>query len=200
MPSSYIQYVAPKWAATSNATISNRTVQYWPHTTSGTANAYTGNVYVHGTGTDFDVDFHVGDTLVANSEVRVITAINSATNISVNAAFTNAMNGKALTKVHQFVVPGNGGWNAANYLRGTTISTASNAHLTGTSTAWTTNLVDGDRILVMGADKHAVELTVVHVVSATNVAITPTVSLANAHSVFKLTEVLHTIPDLDSLQ
>lgn len=200
MPSSYIKYVAPKWAATTNATISSRTVQYEPHTISGTANAYSGNVYVHGTGTDFDVDLHVGDSLVANSEIRVVTAINSPTNVSVNAAFTNALNSKSMTKVNQWVVPGNGGWNKAVYLRGTTISTASNAHLTGTNTAWTTDLVDGDHIIVVGLDKHAVELTVVDVVSATNVAITPTVSLANAHSVFKVVELLHTIPDLDTIQ
>jgi hypothetical protein len=192
--------VAPKWAATTNTTISARTVQYFPHTISGTANAYTSNVFVHGVNTDFDVDLHVGDSLVANSEIRIVTVINSSTNVSVDTAFTNAFNSKSMTKVDQWVVPGNGGWNKAVYLRGTTISTASNAHLIGTSTSWVTDLKAGNKIVIIGPDKHAVEVKVTNVISATNVSISPTVSLANAHSVFKLEELLHTIPDLDSIQ
>jgi hypothetical protein len=201
MPSSYILSVAPKWAAPSNATISSRTVQYFPHTVSGTANAYTGNVYVHGVGTDFDGDLRVGDTIVANSEVRVVTAINSATNLTVNAAFTNAMNGATAVKAFQWVVPGNGGWTKAKYIRGTAVTTANgNTYLTGTNTAFTTDLVDGDKIIVIGLDKKAFETTVVTVNSATNVTISPNVALANAHSVFKFEEVLQTIPDLDAQQ
>ena len=66
-------------------------------TASGTVNIAAGTVYVTGTNTAFapilaSSIITIGASISVNNEIRIISAINSNTNLSVTAAFTNTAN------------------------------------------------------------------------------------------------------------
>jgi len=54
----------------------------------GTINVVTASTSVTGAGTFFDTDFSNGDTIIINGNIRTITQVNSATQITVNVAIT----------------------------------------------------------------------------------------------------------------
>ena len=66
-------------------------------TLSGLVNVAATSVYVLGSNTKFNVAtsssiISIGAKIAVNNEIRIINAINSNTNLSVTAAFTNSAN------------------------------------------------------------------------------------------------------------
>jgi len=218
MPSSYITTVAPKWAASSNATIEGITVQFSSLPLEGRANISNSSVTI----TAYDPansttqfaetqtrrkELSVGDTILIRplgtgnfTNARVVTTITNASNLNVNYAMAATESAQTLVRANYFVVPGTDGWVSAKYLRGNanTTAAASNSTLTGYETIWNLDLKAGDKITIMGLNVNAVARTVTSVLSNTAVTLNANVLLTNNHAVFKYIETLQTIPNLEN--
>jgi len=215
MPSNYLNTVAPKWAASANATIEGRTVQFYPLPLEGNANITSTSVTVLGTWgqTQFDAtatrrsELVVGDTIMIRplltgnyTNARVVTVITDVGNINVNYAMSTTANAQVMVRAKYFVVPGTDGWVSAKYLRGNanTTAAASNTTLTGYGTTWNNDLKAGDKIVIVGTNVNAEAVTVSSVVDNTTITLNANVLVVNNHAVFKVIETLQTLPDLDN--
>lgn len=216
MPSSYLNTVAPKWAASANATIEGKTVQFYPLPIEGTVNVSSSTVVVSAfnlTGTQFlpttirREELKVNDTILIRplgtgnyTNARVVTAITDAANLNVNYAMSATETAQTLVRARYFVVPGTDGWVQAKYLRGNanTTAAASNATLTGYETTWANDLVVGDKIIIVG--QNVIDAaTVTAVTNNTTITLNANVLVTNNHAVFKYIETLQTLPNLENL-
>jgi len=216
MPSSYLNTVAPKWAASANATIEGKTVQFYPLPIEGTVNVSSSTVVVSAynfTGTQFlpttirREELKVNDTILIRplgtgnyTNARVVTVITDAANLNVNYAMAATETAQTLVRARYFVVPGTDGWVQAKYLRGNanTTAAASNATLTGYGTTWANDLVVGDKIIIVG--QNVIDAaTVTTVTNNTTITLSANVLVTNNHAVFKYIETLQTLPDLENL-
>ncbi len=215
MPSSYLNTVAPKWAASANADIEGRTVQFYPLPLEGNANITSTSVTVLGTWgqTQFAEtatrrsEIEEGDTLMIRplltgnyTNARVVTLITDAGNLNVNYAMSTTANAQVMVRAKYFVVPHRGGWASAKYLQGNanTTAAASNATLTGYGTRWALDLKAGDHITIVGTNVNAQTATVASVTNNTTVALNANVLITNNHAVFRIIEILQTIPGLEA--
>ena len=215
MPADYLNTVAPKWAASANATIEGRTVQFYPLPLEGNANITSTSVTVLGTWgqTQFDAtatrrsELVVGDTIMIRplltgnyTNARVVTVITDVGNINVNYAMSTTANAQVMVRAKYFVVPGTDGWVSAKYLRGNanTTAAASNTTLTGYGTTWNNDLKAGDKIVIIGTNVNAEAVTVSSVVDNTTITLNANVLVVNNHAVFKVIETLQTLPDLEN--
>jgi hypothetical protein len=64
-------------------------IEFVPTKITGTANAFTTNTNVIGTGTSFDTQLIIGDQIMVNGEIKVVSAITSNVLLSVNTAFSS---------------------------------------------------------------------------------------------------------------
>ena len=95
-PSGYNQFADLNF----KANVVPPTITYSPatqKTLSGLVNVAATSVYVLGSNTNFNVAtsssiISIGAKIAVNNEIRIINAINSPTNLSVTAAFTNTAN------------------------------------------------------------------------------------------------------------
>ena len=215
MPSSYLNTVAPKWAASANATIEGRTVQFYLLPIEGNANISSTTVNIFGSwgGTQFAEtstrrsELVAGDTILIRPELtgnytnaRVVTTITDVGNINVNYAMSATANAQVMVRAKYFVVPHRAGWASAMYLRGNanTTAAASNATLTGYGTRWAIDLKAGDHVTIIGTNVNAQTATVASVTNNTTIALNSNVLITNNHAVFKIIEVLQTIPNLEA--
>ena len=216
MPSSYLTTVAPKWAASANATIEGRTVQFYPLPIEGNANISSSSVVVSGfnfTGTQFAEtstrrsELIAGDTILIRplgtgnyTNARVVTVITDAANLNVNYAMAATETAQTMVRAKYFVVPHRGGWASAQYLQGNanTTAAASNVTITGYGTRWALDLKAGDHITIVGTNVNAQTAVVASVTNNTTVALNANVLITNNHAVFKIIEILQTIPGLEA--
>jgi len=63
-------------------------IEFVPSKISGSANVFTTNANVIGTGTSFDTQLLVGDQIMINGEIKKVNTITSSTLFSVNTAFS----------------------------------------------------------------------------------------------------------------
>jgi len=214
MPSSYLNTVAPKWAASANALIEGRTVQFYPLPLEGNVNVTSSSNVVVGTwgGTQFLAtstrrsELVTGDTMLVRpsgagtyDNARVVVAISDAGNANINYAYNFTGNAQTIVRAKYFVVPGTDGWVSAKYIRGnaTTTASASNTRLVGNATAWSSDLKAGDKVVVVGLNVNAQMATVTAVTSDTLITLNGNILLTNNHAVFKYIETLQTLPDLE---
>jgi len=215
MPSSYLNTVAPKWAASANANIEGRTVQFYPLPLEGNANIAPTTVTISGLwgNTQFAEttlrrsELVVGDTIMIRplntgdyTNARVVTVITDVSNINVNYAMSATANAQVMVRAKYFVVPGTDGWVSAKYLRGNanTTAAASNATLVGYGTSWNTDLKAGDKIVIIGQNVNAQAATVSSVTNSNTIILNANVLVVNNHAVFKVIETLQTIPNLEA--
>lgn len=216
MPSSYLNTVAPKWAASANATIEGRTVQFYPLPIEGTVNVSSSTVVVSAasfTGTQFAETAVRRSELVADDTIlirplgtgnytnaRVVTVITDAANLNVNYAMSATETAQTIVRAKYFVVPHRGGWASAKYLRGNanTTAAASNSTLTGYGSRWAIDLKAGDHITIVGTNVNAQTATVASVTNNTTIGLNANVLITNNHAVFKIIEILQTIPGLEA--
>jgi hypothetical protein len=71
-------------------------VKLVPSKITGTANVFTSNTRVIGTGTLFESELIVGDRIWINEEERTVAQITSNTSMNVNSAFVSSTNGKRI--------------------------------------------------------------------------------------------------------
>ena len=216
MPSSYLNTVAPKWAASANAEIEGRTVQFYPLPLEGTINVSTSSNVVSAynlTGTQFQAtstrreEVKVGDTILIRplgtgsyTNARVVAAITDAANLNVNYVYTGTATAQTAVRAKYFVVPGKDGWVSAQYLSGnaTTTGSASNTRLVGNATNWSSDLKVGDKVIVVGTYVNAQMATITAVTSSTQITLNSNILLTNNHAVFKYIETLQTLPNLET--
>ena len=216
MPSSYLTTVAPKWAASANAEIEGRTVQFYPLPIEGNSNVSASSVVVSGfnfTGTQFAEtstrrsELVAGDTILIRpagtgnyTNARVVTVITDAANLNVNYSVNGTLTSQTLVRAKYFVVPHRGGWASAQYLRGNanTTAAASNLTLTGYNTRWAIDLKAGDHITIVGQNVNAQTATIASVTNNTTAVLNANVLITNNHAVFKIIEILQTIPGLET--
>lgn len=218
MPSNYLNTVAPKWAASANATIEGRTVQFYPLPLEGTVNVSSTSVVITAydlanSATQFQPttfrrsEVVTGDTIMIRplltdnyTNARVVTVITDGSNLNVNYAMAATEIAQTMVRAKYFVVPGTDGWVSAKYLRGNanTTAAASNATLTGYGSAWSTDLKAGDKIVIVGRNVNAEAVTVSSVVDNTTITLNANVLVVNNHAVFRVIETLQTLPDLEN--
>jgi len=63
-------------------------IEFVPTKINGTANIFSGNTSVVGTGTSFDTELLVGDQIMVNGEIKLVNTITSNVLFSVNSAFS----------------------------------------------------------------------------------------------------------------
>lgn len=215
MPADYLNTVAPKWAASANATIEGRTVQFYPLPLEGNANITTTSVTISGTfgQTQFAETATRRSELVADDTIlirplltgnytnaRVVSVITDVGNIDVNYAMATTANAQVMVRAKYFVVPGTDGWVSAKYIRGNanTTAAASNATLTGYGSRWGIDLKAGDKIVIVGTNVNAEAVTVSSVVNNTTITLNANVLVVNNHAVFKVIETLQTLPNIEN--
>jgi hypothetical protein len=64
-------------------------IEFVPTKITGTANVFTTNTNVIGTGTSFDTQLIIGDQIMVNGEVKVVSTITSNVLMTVNTAFSS---------------------------------------------------------------------------------------------------------------
>jgi hypothetical protein len=74
----------------------------------GTANVFTTNTNVIGTGTSFDTQLLVGDQIMINGEIKIVNSITSNVLFSVNTAFSANSSGKPVRVYGIYLVGGQG--------------------------------------------------------------------------------------------
>ena len=218
MPSNYLNTVAPKWAASANATIEGRTVQFYPLPLEGTVNVSSTSVVITAydlanSATQFNVTATKRSELVENDTIlirplgtgnytnaRVVTVITDGSNLNVNYAMAATETAQTLVRAKYFVVPHRGGWASAQYLRGNanTTAAASNTTLTGYGSRWAIDLKAGDHVTIVGTNVNAQTATIASVTNNTTIGLNANVLITNNHAVFKIIEILQTIPGLES--
>jgi len=215
MPSSYLNTVAPKWAASSNATIEGVTVQFSSLPLEGTVNVSSSSVVISGynfSNTQFLAtatrreELKVNDTVLIRplgtgnfTNARVVSVITDAANLNVNYAMAATETAQTMVRARYFVVPGTDGWVSAKYLRGNanTTAAASNATLTGYGTTWANDLVVGDKVVILGTNVIDA-VTVTAVTNNTTITLNANVLVTNNHAVFKVIETLQSLPNLEN--
>jgi hypothetical protein len=215
MPSSYLRTVAPKWAASANATVEGVTVQFFPLPLEGTVNVSSSSVVISGfnfANTQFlptatrREELKVKDTVLIRplgtgnfTNARVVTVITDAANLNVNYAMNASETAQTMVRAKYFVVSGTDGWVSAKYLMGNanTTAAASNATLTGYGSNWANDLVVGDKIVILG--QNVIDaVTVTAVTNNTTITLNANVLVTNNHAVFKVIETLQTLPNLEN--
>lgn len=98
-PAGFVNYADLNKELETNTTVSIE--ETTSNTISGNVSVTSGSIYVIGTGTKFNIAntrgiFTIGSNIAVNGEIRVISTINSNTNLSVSSAFTNSANDQTL--------------------------------------------------------------------------------------------------------
>lgn len=83
-------------------------VEFVPSKITGTANVFTTNTNVIGTGTSFNTELLIGDQIMINGEVKKVSTITSNTLFSVNTAFSANSSGKPVRVYGIYLVGGQG--------------------------------------------------------------------------------------------
>jgi len=124
-------------------------VQFVPSKITGTANVFTSNTTVIGTGTIFESELRVGDNLWINGENKDVVSIQSNTSLNVNSSFTTSTNGKVIRLYGKNPV-GGAGYEQSN-LPTTTVSSLTG---TGANIAVVAIFGDGENLqAVLGNNK-----------------------------------------------
>ena len=83
-------------------------IDFVPSKIIGTANVFTTNANVIGTGTSFDTQLLVGDQIMVNGEIKTVNTITSNVLFSVNTAFSANSSGKPVRVYGIYLVGGQG--------------------------------------------------------------------------------------------
>lgn len=83
-------------------------IEFVPTKITGTANVFTTNANVIGTGTSFDTQLLVGDRIMVNGQIRVVNTITSNVLFTVNTAFSANSTGKPVRVYGIHLVGGQG--------------------------------------------------------------------------------------------
>jgi hypothetical protein len=83
-------------------------IEFVPTKIIGTANVFTTNANVIGTGTSFDSELIVGDQIMVNGEVKVVSTITSNVLMSVNTAFSSNATTKPVRVYGTYLIGGQG--------------------------------------------------------------------------------------------
>lgn len=180
---------------------------YSSSSTAKTGTASSSGTTVTGTGTSFTTEFSVGDIIVASGQERLITAIASNTSLTTLTAFNPALSGASIARADDQYYPyllcleGPGGDHQnldyvgrvstlfmPNTTRlklyrqqeasGTGTLTSSGTTVTGSGTAFTTQLSIGD-IIVAGSQRRVVANIASNTSLTTRTAFNPTLSGAS---------------------
>ena len=89
-----------------NANGSITEVTFVPYPISGTANGFTSNVTVIGTGTYFQQELLVGSKIKINGEDKTVVSIASNTSINVSSVFANNFTGKPVRLYDKYAIGG----------------------------------------------------------------------------------------------
>jgi len=81
-------------------------IEFVPTKINGTANIFSGNTSVVGTGTFFDTELLVGDQIMVNGEIKLVDTITSNVLFNVNSAFSANSTGKFVRVFGTFLVGG----------------------------------------------------------------------------------------------
>lgn len=118
-------------------------IEFVPTKITGTANVFTTNTNVHGTGTTFTTELQPGDQIMVNGVVKLVDTITSNILMSVNTAFSANSTGKPVRLFDVFLV---GGQNyKQDALPTVTVSTTGGS---GANVAITSIMGDGEQITV----------------------------------------------------
>lgn len=204
---------APIWAANDRVELKYANIYAKTDTIAGTTTALHGttNVHVFGTGTKFTRDLKVGDNIVANvygsgsntawRELKVVTAVTSDTNVSVETNFVSTDTGNMIQKVDYVCVNSAYGWAKGQVIRGSANTpNGSNTTVMGSNTsAFTTDLQVGDQVVFFNENVRATR-EVTEVTSATIFVVDSAINLplANAAAIIRIEEILHAAKNLDT--
>jgi hypothetical protein len=83
-------------------------IEFVPTKITGTANVFTTNANVIGTGTSFDTQLIVGDQVMVNGEIKLVNSITSNVLISVNTAFSSNSTAKPVRVYGTHLIGGQG--------------------------------------------------------------------------------------------
>lgn len=131
----------------------------------GTVTKTAASQTVAGSGTAFDTECHVGETITIGTESRIISAIASATSLTVSLAFGTTSAGATAYGM----VEGRSG------LTGTVAVTAGSSAVAGTSTVFTEEVQAGQKIVIAGNEYEIAEVN-----SATALVLTTGALATNA--------------------
>ena len=102
-PAGFIEYADYKIVKTIDTSITTTGLTV-ANTVAGTVNVATGNIFVTGTNTKFNISnsrstLTIGSQIAVNSEIRTVNSIYSNGTITVSAAFTQTANDQTLVIV-----------------------------------------------------------------------------------------------------
>lgn len=204
---------APIWAANDRVNLKLANIYAKTDTIAGSNVALNGgsNVHVFGVGTKFTRDLKVGDAVVANvsgtgantswEEIRVITAVTSDTNVSVESSFVGTDSGNMIQKVDYVCVNSAYGWARGQLLRGSAnTANGPNTVIHGSNTAaFSTDLQVGDKVVFFHENVRATrEVTAVTAANSFVVDSNVTILSANASAVIRIDEILHAAKNMDT--
>lgn len=211
---------APVWAATDRISIGGANV--WAKTDTlagGNVSVHSSNTLVLGNSSKFLTQLKAGDVIVANgqtdtgnkkaniwADARIVANVASNTKLNVITAFSvtdlaNATIGNTIQKVDYFVVNTAYGWAKAQITNGTANTRGANVQVELQNMAANTFVV-GDKIVFVHGNVRATR-TVTGINGDTgnakiNVNANVNITAANAATVFKITEIITAINNLDT--